>query len=84
MKTQSLGYTNMFRFFDTNEIHIQAFVDFIHGKLIIFRSSSPENIFKIYIQKIYTKIDPKNISNTYIQKTNSKNVGLPFEHFRNV
>ena len=46
-----------FMFFDRYEIHIQAFVDFINGKLIIFRSSSPQNYFEdiyiyIYIQKI--------------------------------
>ena len=32
-------------FFDRDEIHIQAFVDFINGTFIIFRSSSPQNIF---------------------------------------
>ena len=41
-------------FFDRNEIHIQAFVDFINGKLIIFQSSSPQNIFKeIYTRNIF-------------------------------
>ena len=43
-------------FFDRNEIHIQAFVDFINGKLIIFRSSSPQkHIFQIYTQNIFQK-----------------------------
>ena len=46
-------------FFDRYEIHIQAFVDFINGKLIIFQSSSPQKYFEdIYsknIYKIYTK-----------------------------
>ena len=41
-------------FFDTNEIRIQAFVDFINGKWIIFNSSSSWNIiYKLYIHKIY-------------------------------
>ena len=31
---------NRFMFFDRNEIHIQAFVDFIHGKLMSGHSSS--------------------------------------------
>ena len=39
-------------FFDRYEIRIQAFADFIHGKLIIFRSSSPQNYFRKYILKI--------------------------------
>ena len=40
-------------FFDRYEIHIQAFVDFINGKLIIFRSSSSQNIIcKFNIFKI--------------------------------
>ena len=44
-------------FFDRNEIHIQAFVDFINGKLIIFQSSSPQNVFQeIYTQHIFKKI----------------------------
>ena len=38
-----------FMFFDRYEIHIQAFVDFIKGELIIFQSSSPRNYFKKYI-----------------------------------
>ena len=43
-------------FFDTNKIHIQAFVDFINGKLIICQSSSPQNIiWEIYIQNICQK-----------------------------
>ena len=33
-------------FFDRYEIHIQAFVHFINGKLIIFRSSSSQNYFE--------------------------------------
>ena len=42
-----------FMFFDRYEIHIQAFVDFINGKLIIFRSSSSQNIIcKFNIFKI--------------------------------
>ena len=43
-------------FFDRYEIHIQAFVDFINGKLIIFQSSSPQNIiWEIYIQNNFQK-----------------------------
>ena len=33
-------------FFDRSEIHIQAFVDFINGKLIKFQTSSPQNYFR--------------------------------------
>ena len=70
-------------FFDTNEIHIQAFVDFINGKLIIFQSSSPqkyfEDIYSTNIYKIYTKyiqnIDPK---------INSKNGGFAFRKFSKI
>ena len=51
-------------FFDRYEIHIQAFVDFINGKLIIFQSSSPQK----YFEDIYSK----NIYKIYIQKINSK------------
>ena len=40
-------------FFDRYEIHIQAFVDFINGKLIICQSSAPQNYFKKYILKKY-------------------------------
>ena len=53
-------------FFDRYEIHIQAFVDVINGKLIIFRSSSPQNCF----EDIYSK----NRYQNYIQKINSKKV----------
>ena len=43
-------------FFDRNEIHIQAFLLFINGKLIIFQSSSPQNIiWEIYTQNIFRK-----------------------------
>ena len=33
-------------FFDRYEIHIQAFVDLINGRFIIFKSSSSENIIQ--------------------------------------
>ena len=71
--TKSLGYIpekhkvqgkTRFMFFDTNKIHIQAFLFFINGKLIIFRSSSPEK----YFEDIYSK----NISKKQIQKINTK------------
>ena len=65
-------------FFDRNEIHIQAFVDFINGKLIIFRSSSPQTYFEDIYSKNRYKIDTKHISKKYIQKM----MGLPFEKFR--
>ena len=35
--------------FDRYEIHIQASVHFINGKLIIVQSSSPEEYFEKYI-----------------------------------
>ena len=44
-----------FMFFDRYVIHIQAFVDFINGQLIIFRSSSPQN----YAQNIYAHFHNK-------------------------
>ena len=51
-------------FFDRNKIHIQAFVDFINGKLIIFQSSSPQNIiWEIYTQNIFPKKIQKNMLN---------------------
>ena len=58
-----------FMFFDRYEIHIQAFLYFINGKLIIFNPHLQKNIFKIYIQRIYIqKIDQKYIYKIYIQK----------------
>ena len=65
-------------FFDRYEIHIQAFVDFINGKLIIFQSSSPQNHFEHTYSKIYTKY----IQNIYPKNKFKKKVGLPFENFR--
>ena len=44
-----------FMLLDRYEIHIQALVDFINGKLIIFSPHLHENIFEIYIQKTYRK-----------------------------
>ena len=52
-------------FFDRYEIHIQAFVDFINGKLIIFNSSSPWNYFEHTYSKNIDKIFTKHIQNTY-------------------
>ena len=40
-----------FMFFDRYEIHIQAFLLFINGKLIICQSSSPQN----YFQNMYSE-----------------------------
>ena len=42
-------------FFDRYEIHIQAFVHFNNGELIIFNPHLHKNIFQIYIQTLYTK-----------------------------
>ena len=54
------GFTKfMSHVFDRYEIHVQAFVDFINGKSIIFRSSSPQNYFKKYILKQYISIKNK-------------------------
>ena len=54
-----------FMFFDRYEIHIQAFLYFINGKLIICQSSSPQNYFKnMYSKSPQTKkrtIHNKNI-----------------------
>ena len=62
-------------FFDTNEIHIQAFVDLLMENESFSVPHLHKIILKIYIQKSrYRK---------YIQKINSKqNEGLPFESFR--
>ena len=55
LKKQSLGIplpenrkvTKMpFHAFDRYGIHIQAFVHFLNGKIIIFQSSSPQKYFK--------------------------------------
>ena len=49
-------------FFDTNEIHIQAFLLFINGKLFIFQSSSPQNYFgDIYSKNISKKLSPRTL-----------------------
>ena len=63
-------------FFDRNEIHIQAFVDFINGKLIIFQSSSPQkHIFQIYTQHIFQKITSKR-NNAQLQARNREILGF--------
>ena len=52
-------------FFDRYEIHIQVFVHFINGKLIIFQSSAPQKYFKKYIlENIYKKYFLKKCSIT--------------------
>ena len=63
-------------FFDTNKIHIQAFLLFINGKLIIFQSSSPQKHFKKYMFNIFFKQTEfsKNPKNNFKQK-----VGLSFK-----
>ena len=45
-----------FMFFDRHEIHIQAFVDFINGQVIIFRSSPPHFFENIYSTFLYVFI----------------------------
>ena len=64
-------------FFDRYEIHIQAFVHFMNGKLIIFSILSfVKNILKLYTQVLYTK-------NNFRKKQKKKQMaGLPFEVFR--
>ena len=58
-------------FFDTNEIHIQAFLLFNNRKLIIFQSSSPQkHIFQIYTQKNFQKKNPKNNPQLQVEKIN--------------
>ena len=66
-------------FFDRNEIHIQAFVDFINGKLIIFQSSSPQKYFWVNIKKCFSKqwwvylsriLKTSKFSDTHISKNN--------------
>ena len=50
-------------FFDRYEIHIQTFLLFIDGKLIIVQSASPQQYFEKYILKIYFKKNLKNMLN---------------------
>ena len=81
-------------FFDTNKIHIQAFVNFINGKLIMFQSSSPQ---KTYFSNIYTlknkkikkrktkknkkkQITKQNETNWYLGHTDSENVRFLMSH----
>ena len=42
----------VFHVFDRYEIHIQAFVHFINGKLIIFNPRLHKNILRICIQNV--------------------------------
>ena len=50
-KVYSLHITKIpFHVFDRSEMHIQAFVNFINDKLIIFQASSPQNILRICTQ----------------------------------
>ena len=69
-------HTFSFHIFDRYEIHIQAFVDFINGKLIIFQSSSPQNIFKKYILKIFSKNNIQKTNNAQLQARKSRNHGI--------
>ena len=45
-----------FMFFDRYEMHIQAFVDFMNGKLIIFNPHLRKLILRICTQTTQTKI----------------------------
>ena len=59
------------RFFDRYEIHIQAFVHFIIGKLIIVHSSSPQNYFEIY-NHFHKKKNNKSTQHRNTRKAKSK------------
>ena len=63
-------------FFDRNEIHLQAFVDFINGKLIIFQSSSPQKYFKKYILGKYIDLKYFLTNNAQAQARKSRNYGI--------
>ena len=64
-------------FFDTNKIHIQAFLLFINRKLIIFRSSSPEKYFlyKSESQKI-RNLSLKSESQIWVSNLSLRLLGL--------
>ena len=81
------GFTNIiFLVFDRYEIHIQAFLYFTNGKLIIFQSSSPYNYFqKMYSNFIYKKHIPTNTFPKHQKHLHTTMVGAPFkkiEHFQ--
>ena len=52
--------------FDRYEIHIKSFVDFINGKLIISRSTSPPTYFKNLYAKIHTQNPNTNQTTLYL------------------
>ena len=60
-------------FFDRYEIHIQAFLLFINGKLIIFNSHLHKSICKICTQKITIKSETKIEQNWYLGDTDFDN-----------
>ena len=63
-------------FFDRYEIHIQAFVDFMNGKLTIFQSLSPQKHFKKYILGKYIDIKYFLENNSQAQARKSRNYGI--------
>ena len=82
-KWKSLGYplpenrkspTFIFMFFDRYEFHIQALLLFIHGKLIIYQSSSLQEYLKTYILKLFFQTISSKKQNMFRKK-----VGLIFK-----
>ena len=59
-----------FKIFDRYEIHIQAFVHFVYGQFIIFRSSSSQNYFQLINSFLY-----KNYLETETTNPNKKKHG---------
>ena len=77
-----------FMFFDRYEIHIQVFVHFINGELIIFNPHLHKDILRnIYsewnIKPIFQNIFLKQIFQTHISENMfwNKMVGVPFTNF---
>ena len=61
---------NRFMFFDRNEIHIQAFVDFINGKLMSGHSSS--STFHDFTILSFYKIDKSENESLKLEKWTPK------------
>ena len=57
-------------FFDKYEIHIQVFVDLINGKIMLFRSSSPQNI--------RTNDALNSSTNRYMQLSTNRKLWFPY------
>ena len=58
----------LFMFFDRYEIHIQVFVNFINGKLIIFNHQLHQIIFETYTHSLDIKYFLKNEFSIKFQK----------------